>query len=114
MQKSISHPFITFFFGLDRQNDDSVSDSYYDEAGRIASCDANFIGDYCQQIIDGTSTVNTLIYALPSLTRGIRKRPQRDREDIKYALKQVLFHAQLTETNRGRISNAVYTISRCM
>ena len=106
MQKSISHPFITFFFGLDHQNDDSVSDSNYDEAGRIASCDANFIGDYCQQIINGTSTVNTLIYALPSLTKGIRKRPQR--------LKQVLFHDQLTETNRGRISNAVYTISRCM
>ena len=114
MQKTDMHPFITFFFGINRQDDFSVPDSYMDdEAGRIASCDADFIGTYCQQIIDGTSTINTLIYALPSLTRGIRKRPQRDREDIKYALKRVLFHAQLTEANRNRITDAVFTISRC-
>jgi len=115
MQKTTVLPFLTFIFGFNCQDSFSVSDSYMDDAaGRIASCDAVFISDYCQQIIDGTSTINTLIYALPSLIRGAKRHNQRDRDDIKYALKQVLFHAQLTEANRNRISKAVYAISRSM
>ncbi len=121
-QKVVSlHPVLAFIFGLNQKtmadsfcsaSTTNISNLETDESVQLAFGDAEYIDNYCQRIIDGTASIHKLIYALPSLTLSMRKRSSSDRVAVKNSLKQVLFHAEISDAERERIYNSVCEICR--
>lgn len=121
-QKVVSlHPILAFIFGL---NQETMANSLYstpasdvdtvetDESVQLAFGDVEYIDNYCRRVINGTASIRKLIYALPSLIKTMRKRSLSERATVKDSLKQVLFHADISDTERERIYNSVCEICR--
>ena len=116
------HPVLAFIFGLNYRNNARTINStpmstdcayqYPDEPSKIAFGGSEYVSEYCQRIVSGDAPVNALIYALPTLLEALKPRLHTDREAVKLALKQVLFHATMTDMERERIAKAVGTICR--
>ena len=80
------------------------------ESASLAYGSVENLENYCQRVISGTASIKVLIYALPSLIKSMKRRPQCERNSAKDSLKQVLFHANISDEERERVYNAVCTI----
>ena len=78
----------------------------------IAYCNVQYLENYCRQAAKNLAPIAPLIYALPSLVNAMEQRPASDREVIKTGIKQILFHATITDVERDRIYKAFCQICR--
>ena len=78
----------------------------------IAYGNVQYLENYCRQAAKNLAPIAPLIYALPSLVSAMKQRPASDREVIKTGIKQILFHATITDVERNRIYKAFCQICR--
>ena len=118
-QKVVSlHPVLALILGLDQNDTPKTTSSAPlsndrpdpNESASLAYGSVENLENYCQRVISGTASIKVLIYALPSLIKSMKRRPQCERNSAKDSLKQVLFHANISDEERERVYNAVCTI----